>query len=70
MQPENERCLNRCRKNEEREHDGEVPPKGMPYMESEEGTFLPPHPPHNRHAEPQAVGGRDQKRWLLEYTVG
>src|SRR3990172_2916371 len=69
LQPEDEGRLDRCRNNEEREHDGEVPPEGMLYVKSEEGAFLPPHPPDDRHAEPQAVGGRNKKRRYLEYSI-
>jgi len=39
-------------------------------MESEERAFLATHPPDNRHAEPQAAGGRDKKRWHFENPVG
>src|SRR5659263_306714 len=69
LQPEDESGLYRCRNNQEWEHDGEIPPEGMLYVESEERAFIPPHPPDDHHAEPQAVGGRNKKRWYLEYSI-
>jgi len=64
-----ERRLNPRRNDQEREHDGEVPPEGMLYMESKERAFLAPHSTNDRHAEPQAVRGCDKKGRELEYTM-
>ena len=55
--------LNPRRDDEQGKHDDEVPPECMLYTESQEGAFLAPHPPDDRHAEPQAVGYREKQRW-------
>ena len=40
------------RHDQEREHDSEVTPKSVLYVEPEEGAFLPPHSPNDGHTEP------------------
>jgi len=65
-----ERRLYHRRDDQEREHNGEVLPRGMPYMESKERAFRASHPPVDHHTEPKAVGGCDKKRWDLKYPVG
>jgi len=42
--------LDRRRDDQEWEHDGEILPKGMPYIGPEEGAFLASDSPDNRYA--------------------
>jgi len=44
--------LNPRRDDQERKHDGDVPPEGVLYLGFEEGIVPPPHPPDGHHAEP------------------
>ena len=52
-----ERRLNRRRDDQKREHDGEIPPEGMLYVESEECAFLATYSPGDRHPLPATVKG-------------
>ena len=51
LQPDDERRLNPRRDDQEREHDGEIPPEGMLYG-FEEGVSPPPNSTDDHLAEP------------------
>jgi len=51
LQRKNEGGLDPRRDNQEWEHDGEISPEGMLYVESEKHAFLAPYSPDDRHSE-------------------
>jgi|GEM_PF-4188137 len=70
LHPQDQRRLNRRRDDQEREHDCEVPPKGMLHLASNRIALLSADSSEDIDPKPQAVVSRNDERRDLQDSVG